>query len=145
MTPYSSNSSFKCWRRHVSSTAPPDARVRRVVAQVAARNVEYSVRGLAKELGVGVRRMDALFGDHVGLSPKQLLRIFRFQRALALRRAVPSISWASIALRAGYHDQAHLVHEARAISGAAPTELLLRSGGLTELFLAQDAAPREKT
>jgi AraC-like DNA-binding protein len=124
---------------HVASVAVPDVRLSRVVAHVVARNVDYSVRGLAKELGLGARRVDAMFRGHVGLSPKQLLRIFRFQRALGLRRAKPSVSWATIALRAGYYDQAHLVREARAISGAAPTELLLRSGGLTEIFLAQDA------
>lgn len=128
---------------HVSSIVAPDARVRRVVAHVVSRNLDWSVRGLAKELGLGARRVDAMFREHVGLSPKQLLRIIRFQRALALRRAKPSVSWATVALGAGYHDQAHLVHEARAISGAAPGELLRRAGGLTELFLSQDAASRD--
>jgi transcriptional regulator GlxA family with amidase domain len=118
----------------------------RVVAHVVARNVDYSVRGLAKELGLGARRVDAMFRDHVGLSPKQLLRIFRFQRALGLRRTLPSVSWATIALRAGYYDQAHLVRDARAIAGAAPTALLLHpgGGGLTEIFLAKDALFCEK-
>jgi AraC-like DNA-binding protein len=124
---------------HVASVAQPEARMRHVVAHVVARNDDYSVRRLAKELGLGTRRVDAMFSDHVGLSPKQLLRIFRFQRALAMRRTMPSVPWASIALRAGYYDQAHLVRDARAIAGATPTELLLSSGGLTEIFLATDS------
>lgn len=124
---------------HAASPTIEDVRIRGILDAVVAHNVDYSVRGLANHLGLGARRVDALFRDHVGLSPKQVLRIYRFQRALALRRALPSASWASISARAGYYDQAHLVRDARAISGAAPSELLLNAGGLTEIFLANPA------
>jgi len=125
---------------HVSSSAAPDRGARLAVGRVVAQNADYSVRGLAKELGLSARRVDAIFREHVGLSPKQLLRIHRFQRALALRRAAPSLAWASVAARAGYFDQAHLVREARAIAGSTPTELSSAAGGLTEIFLARDAS-----
>ncbi|HEY4303214.1 MAG TPA: helix-turn-helix domain-containing protein [Gemmatimonadaceae bacterium] len=126
---------------HVSSIMPPHDRLNRVIAHVTTSSVDHTVRTLAKEIGLGARRVDALFREHVGLSPKQLLRIHRFQRALALRRAMPTLSWASIALRVGYYDQAHFVRDARSISGSAPNELLRNAGGLTEIFLSSDAMP----
>ena len=49
--------------------------------------------------------------DAIGLTPKELVRITRFQPALALARAHPELSWSAVASRAGYYDHAHLVHE----------------------------------
>ena len=125
---------------HVASAASPDDAACFAVARLTSQNADYSVRGLARELGLGARRVDGIFRDHVGLSPKQFMRIHRFQQALALRRAAQSLTWANIAVRAGYFDQAHLVHEARAIAGATPSELLVSAGGLTDIFLVRDAS-----
>ena len=95
-----------------------------------------SVRELARQAGVGARRVQVLFRDEVGLTPKQLLRINRFQRALAIARAKPDLSWSAVASAAGYYDQAHLIRESRDIAGCTPATLLGRDAELTEVFLA---------
>jgi AraC-like DNA-binding protein len=94
-----------------------------------------SVRRLARHAGISTRRVQILFRDRVGLSPKQLLRITRFQRALGVARAQPEWSWSAIAAHAGYYDQAHLIHESNEIAGCTPAVLLGRDSGLTEAFL----------
>jgi AraC-like DNA-binding protein len=66
-----------------------------------------------------------------------LLRITRYQRALSLRRQNARLSWSAIAVRAGYFDQAHLIHESRDIAGCTPNVLLGSDGGLTDVFLAE--------
>ena len=38
---------------------------------------------MADSIGLTTRRVQAIFADHVGLSPKTLSRIARLQRALA--------------------------------------------------------------
>jgi AraC-like DNA-binding protein len=59
----------------------------------------------------------------VGHAPKPLQRILRLQRALALGRAA---GWdaASLALDAGYADQAHMTREFKALAGSTPARLL---------------------
>jgi len=94
-----------------------------------------SVRHLARHTGISARRIQMLFRDRVGLSPKQLLRITRFQRALGAARTHPQLSWSVIAARAGYYDQAHLIHESNEIAGCTPAVLLGRDAALTEAFL----------
>lgn len=121
-----------------------DARLPRLAALVAERRDAVTVRGVARETGLGVRRVQQLFRDDVGLSPKQLHRITRFQRALALGRAQLHLTWSAIAARVGYYDQAHLNHESREIAGRTPGELLGgdASHDLTEAFLSHEEKRR---
>jgi AraC-like DNA-binding protein len=97
-----------------------------------------SVRTLAAMSGFSARRVQMIFRDDVGLSPKQLLRINRLQRVLALAQTINPPSWAQIAARTGYFDQAHLIRDARAIVGATPLQLLRMPGELTHAFLGSE-------
>lgn len=117
-----------------------DPVAQRLVVAATRSEDDLSVRGLAKRVGLGARRVQAVFRDRVGLSPKQLLRINRYQRALGLARANPELSWSTIAARAGYYDQAHLLHESNDIAGTTPAKLLGRDAALTEVFLFDRSA-----
>jgi AraC-like DNA-binding protein len=88
-----------------------------------------SVGGLAAELGWSRRHLVARFREQIGLPPKTIAKLIRFQRGLRLltsdaspRR--PGRSWAEVAHRCGYYDQAHLNRDFRALAGCTPTELL---------------------
>ena len=130
--------------RSFARARPVDARLPRLVELVVQGREPLTVRGVARETGLGMRRVQQLFRDDVGLSPKQLHRIARFQRALTLGRAEPGLTWSAVASRAGYFDQAHLIHDSREIAGCTPRELF---GGdsrheLTEAFLARERKRR---
>jgi AraC-like DNA-binding protein len=99
-----------------------------------------SVRHLARHTGISSRRIQMLFRERVGLSPKQLLRITRFQRALGVARVHAELSWSAIAARTGYYDQAHLIHESNEIAGCTPAVLLGRDAALTEAFLSDPSS-----
>ncbi|HEY9225984.1 MAG TPA: helix-turn-helix domain-containing protein [Gemmatimonadaceae bacterium] len=114
----------------------PDTLLPDLVALAERHHEPLSVRGLARHAGLSTRRVQSLFRDGVGLSPKQLLRISRFQRALGLARAQPDLSWSAIAARAGYYDQAHLIHDSNDIAGCTPSALLGRDAVLTDAFLS---------
>ena len=71
----------------------------------------------------------------VGLSPKELSRIARFQNVLRLAGRNPAAGWADLAARCGYADQAHLVREFKALSGATPSSREALSGALARYFI----------
>ncbi|HEX2876209.1 MAG TPA: helix-turn-helix domain-containing protein [Polyangiaceae bacterium] len=108
-------------------TAPPIVRgalehLRRVAGQI-------QVRQMADRLGVSERRLEQLFQQYVGLTPKASCRVARFQRVIdrmasSKRRA----SWAELALEAGFVDQSHLANDIRALTGLSPTRLVARGG-----------------
>ncbi|HEX8210075.1 MAG TPA: helix-turn-helix transcriptional regulator [Longimicrobium sp.] len=77
------------------------------------------VRELAAQLGVGERRLQRIFHDHVGLTPKQAARVARLKAAISLM-ARAELPLGRVALRAGYYDQAHFNHEFVRLAGVAP-------------------------
>ncbi|HEY0153615.1 MAG TPA: helix-turn-helix transcriptional regulator [Longimicrobium sp.] len=77
------------------------------------------VRELAAQLGVGERRLQRIFHDHVGLTPKQAARVARLNAAIALMTRA-ELPLGRVALRAGYYDQAHFNHEFARLAGVAP-------------------------
>lgn len=80
------------------------------------------VSSLANKLGWSRKHLAGKFSNAIGVGPKTLSRIVRFNRALGLSRQAES-DWADIAADCGYADQAHLVREFRDLSGATPTAL----------------------
>lgn len=70
--------------------------------------------------GLGPRQLRRLFDRHIGVSPKSLARIVRFQSALRTMMQVPQKEWGQHCLDFGYYDQAHFIHEFKAFSGLTP-------------------------
>ena len=79
-----------------------------------------SVRAIASALGVGERRLERVFDRCVGLTPKGLARVARFAHAVRSIERRPG-AWTTVALEAGYADQAHFIREFRSLAGVTPT------------------------
>ncbi|MEV4002816.1 DUF6597 domain-containing transcriptional factor [Actinomadura sp. NPDC049753] len=93
-----------------------------LVAAMAGRLAEVSVREAADALGLGERQLRRRSLAAFGYGPKTLQRVLRFQRALGLARAGRPL--AEVAFTAGYADQAHFAHEVRALAGEPVRTLL---------------------
>jgi len=80
------------------------------------------IESLAEQMGISFRKLDRRFNARVGLPPKTLCRIIRFQRALRMiERESVRPDWVRIALECGYYDQPHFIKEFKAFSGTEPT------------------------
>lgn len=119
--------------RHLADAAPPDGVVRGTVHWLAAHP-----RGRVEELGralyVSPRQLQRRLLSAAGYTPKTLHRILRFQRLLALAGAAGAgASLSSLALRAGYADQAHMTRDVRGLAGTTPAALLARGGSALDM------------
>lgn len=83
---------------------------------------EARVDSAARRLGVTARHLRRAFTDSVGITPKELVRALRLQRAVA--SATTSRDWSRIATEAGYYDQAHLIGDFRDLLGLTPGALV---------------------
>lgn len=108
----------------------PVPTITRALGRLRATAGAIPVSALAEEVGCSRRYLAAGFREHVGVSPKLLARILRFQRALRLLER--PLSWSEIALACGYYDQAHLIRDFKQFAGSTPGEFaqrLLPDGG----------------
>ena len=83
-------------------------------------NGRVAVGALAEELGWSRKRIVARFREEVGLPPKTVARLLRFDRARTLAERPERLDWARIALDCGYYDQSHLINDFRAVTGRTP-------------------------
>jgi AraC-like DNA-binding protein len=107
----------------LADTDPVDAGVAWSLRRITESRGAAAISNLAAELGWSHRRLIARYRDAVGLPPKLVSRIVRFERLAALVAAQPSIDWAGAAVECGFFDQAHLSREVRELADITPTEL----------------------
>jgi AraC-like DNA-binding protein len=81
-----------------------------------------SVARLAGRLDWSRKHLAQRFHQEVGLGPKAVSRIVRFQAAQKLAKS--GGDWAGIAAECGYSDQAHLSREFRELAGDTPAAWL---------------------
>lgn len=92
-----------------------------------------SVDALASGAGISARQLERRFLQEVGVAPKLLCRILRFQRIFHSIRAHDG-RWATVAADCGYYDQAHLIRDFKQFAGQTPSVFLDQPGALTEVF-----------
>jgi AraC-like DNA-binding protein len=103
-----------------------------------------SIDTLAREMGINSRKLDRTFNTRVGLPPKTLCRIVRFQKVFQMiERQKSSPDWVQIALDCGYYDQSHFIKEFKAFAGKEPTAYLSEQNTMSDHFTASQ--PNDKT
>jgi AraC-like DNA-binding protein len=99
--------------------APPAGFARALDALVATGG-RASVAELSDAAAASHRQTERLFARHLGIPPKTVGRIVRFQGALRALMADPGCPLGEIAVDAGYYDQAHFIRDFRLFSGGVP-------------------------
>jgi AraC-like DNA-binding protein len=108
----------------LAAAGPPDPAVLGAVRLLS--QPRTSVSDAAWHAHLSSRQLRRRFAEHVGLPPKALQAILRFQRLrerLASPHAAP-VTLAQAAADCGYFDQAHLCHDFARLAGITPSELL---------------------
>lgn len=121
---------FLLWAAdHGPSPAPEVTRAWELLAGDG-RPRAISVAQVADEVGWSHKHLITKFTAQIGLTPKTVSRIARFERVLARVRAGRQLpGWGQVAAEGGYADQAHLIREFRDFAGTTPTDYLHRVGG----------------
>jgi AraC-like DNA-binding protein len=88
---------------------------------------------LVHDIGLSARQLGRRFQLEVGLRPKLLARICRFQRIFHALESHPA-HWAQVAADCGYFDSSHLIRDVRELAGETPSRLIEESDRLTGLF-----------
>jgi transcriptional regulator GlxA family with amidase domain len=92
------------------------------VSEIIRNQGQARVRDLAAQLSWSIRQLEREFQAAVGITPKSLARVIRFQNLLRLVGENALREWAGMAVAVGYADQPHMTREFREFSGHTPGE-----------------------
>jgi AraC-like DNA-binding protein len=105
---------------------PVAAQVAGMVARITADSALRRVSALAGAFGLPERRLQRLFAEYVGVSPKWVMRRARLLEAAHRADAGDGVDWAALAVDLGYADQAHLTRDFTATLGVPPARYAAR-------------------
>jgi AraC-like DNA-binding protein len=104
---------------------PPDGNVallQAMVLRIEAHPELIEVGQLAHEFDVNVRRLQRLFREYLGVSPKWVIRRARLLEAAERIREGQVSSFAQLAAALGYFDQSHFARDFKQIVGCSPID-----------------------
>jgi AraC-like DNA-binding protein len=106
------------------AVAPPRDPVAEEVAAMAERITSdlglRRVGDLTSAFGMTERKLQRLFSEYVGVSPKWVMRRARLHEAALRASSGDPVDWATLARDLGYADQSHLTRDFTATIGTPP-------------------------
>ena len=106
-----------------------DRRIQYLLGQIITHRGTLSLRDAAGELGLSQKRIEQLFGQYVGLSPKAFAGIARFQYVLAAYR--PEVDLTTLGQIAGFYDQSHFIRHFKKLADCPPRTFFAQKFGPT--------------
>ncbi|MBN8505387.1 MAG: AraC family transcriptional regulator [Burkholderiales bacterium] len=103
--------------------------------RVAARLIEHPdslLEPLARMNGLSLRQLQRQAPQSLGVGPRLLARIARFDRAVRTATSPTAGSLLQLAVDAGYHDHQHLARDFRQFTLSTPSAFLARERGAPE-------------
>ena len=88
-------------------------------------NGTITVKGLANAACLSHKQHERVFRQFVGLSPKQYLKVIRFQYTLFEHQQHPNESLTQLAYSCGYYDLSHMINDFRDLSGITPRQYFM--------------------
>ena len=80
------------------------------------------------------RSLERAFRKEVGVPPKLLARIVRFQQVIRSVERTARLDWARLAVEAGYYDQAHLIRDFKHFAGMTPGRYFASEHPMADFF-----------
>ncbi len=104
---------------------PPDPKLEKIgslLKHIQEHQETTRAEDWAAQCGIGLRSLQLLLADYVGVSPKWIIKRYRLQEAADLLAGGAEVDLAELAQRLGYFDQAHLSRDFHALVGKTPSE-----------------------
>jgi AraC-like DNA-binding protein len=107
---------------HQNETRYQYKRIRHTVYLINRSKGIIDIEDLAAASCYGRKQYERNFSDIIGTTPKQFLKIVRFQDVIYRKTKHPDLSLTQLAYECGYYDQAHMINNFKALSGYTPKQ-----------------------
>lgn len=99
------------------------------VSNITAQPNQCSMKELSNKVGYSQKHLIKIFRDRLGVTPKNFLKVIRFQKVINEIELQKYVNWTSVGLDCGFYDQSHFIADFKKFSGFTPNEYLKQKGG----------------
>ena len=107
---------------------------RNVIDRINQAKGNLDVEELVAKTFLSRKQFERLFSDFIGTSPKQFIKIVRFQHAIYEKSRNADLSLTEIAYKCGYYDQSHMIYDFKNLSGITPKGFFKDKGVFSDYF-----------
>jgi AraC-like DNA-binding protein len=98
-------------------------------------NGSVDIETLASRACLSRKQFERTFQTGVGITPKQFLRIVRFQYSLYNKSINSNITLTELAYKCGYYDQSHMIADFKSLTGLTPGQYFSNCEPMSDYFL----------
>ncbi len=89
---------------------------------------QCTIKEIVNKTGYSQKHIIQLFKKHVGVTPKEFLKIIRFQKAIQQIETQTPLNWSNVAYDCGFYDQSHFISDFKSFSGFTPNDYVNQRG-----------------
>jgi AraC-like DNA-binding protein len=101
--------------------------INRIIDRIVEDHWITKVDDICKAFDMNKRKLQRLFDQYVGVSPKWVIKLYRLQNAAETIDHDKNHDRLKLAVDLGYHDQSHFIKDFKAVIGKTPDEYAGRS------------------
>jgi AraC-like DNA-binding protein len=109
-------------------------RINHIIETIKRTCGNVNISQLASEACLCRKQFERIFAKHVGISPKQYLKIIRFQFAIFQKQKNSDLNMTELSYESGYFDQSHFINDFKSLSGLTPRQYFVENDVCSDFF-----------
>jgi AraC-like DNA-binding protein len=98
--------------------------INQIIDWVIANKEITRVEDICSQFDIHIRKLQRLFEQYVGVSPKWVIQLYRLQNAAEMIDNGLAQGWLELCGNLGYYDQSHFIRDFKAVIGLTPDEYI---------------------
>ena len=110
-------------------------RITHIVELIKRTNGNISIPQLYSEACLSRKQFERVFSEQIGISPKQYMKIIRFQFAIFQKQLNFDFNLTQLSYESGYFDQSHFINDFKSLSGLTPKQYFTENEVCSDFFV----------
>ena len=109
-------------------------RVNRVAELIKSTGGDVDINQIYSEACLSRKQFERIFAERVGISPKQYLKIIRFQFAIFQKQQNINLNMTELSYESRYFDQSHFIKDFKSLCGMTPKQYFAENEACSDFF-----------
>jgi len=109
-------------------------RINHVVELIKQNYGSIHINKMASEACLTRRQFERIFVEHIGISPKQYLKIIRFQFSIFQKQRNLHLNMTELSYESEYFDQSHFIKDFKSMCGLTPKQFFMENEACSDFF-----------